>query len=138
MSSELEPMNNGLYPLDCDIVLPFFSIFTFVHPYPSAALPSDPTSSATHTTSNSPKPQKSINISQNHPKTLTPPPHNMGKSSTKGNGENKAVKALLDRPVQIKKTSKAEAKPKEEEKPYTGPQTRSRTKAALEAELEQK
>lgn len=61
----------------------------------------------------------------------------MAKSSTKGNGKNKAVKFLLDRPVQVKKTSKAEAKPKEENKAYTGPQTRSRTKAAIEAELEQ-
>ncbi|KAF7502812.1 hypothetical protein GJ744_005025 [Endocarpon pusillum] len=82
--------------------------------------------------------QKASNFPRNTLRTLKPPRHNMAKSSTKGNGKNKAAKALLDPPVQVKQPGKAEVKPKEEKMVYTGPQTRSRTKAAIDAELEQK
>lgn len=82
----------------------------------------------------------------------------MGKSSTKGNGKNKAIKHRLDRPVQVKKAAepttvesgkqltnpafntKSNAQPKvkgEMSRLYTSPKTRSRTEDAIEAAIGQ-
>ena len=145
-------MNNGLYPLDSDSMyllssqsLPLSTLtrlllFLQVYKTPNNRLPSALSRSgiSCNTQQTTAQSLKEHQPFREPPKTLKPPPpHNMGKSSTKGNGKNKAIKHQLDRPVQVKKPSKAELRPKEEKKVYTGPQTRSRTQAAIEAKLEQ-